>query len=91
MLGHSFVHRLDTIMKATDRENFEFAECWTCRLFGTGGLIIERLFSARDKVARFRPGLMMTDIGTNDIDVQDDRLPHPASWPWTSSNTVCML
>ena len=55
-------------MKATDREIFEFDECWTCRLFGTGGLRIDRLFSAREKVKRFRPRLMMTSIGTHDID-----------------------
>ena len=26
LLGHSFVHRLDTFMKATDLVNFEFDE-----------------------------------------------------------------
>lgn len=71
MLGHSFVHRLDTFMKTTDRVNFEFDECRTiCRLCGIGGLKIVGLFSARmvDKVARFRPGLLVIEIGTNDID-----------------------
>ena len=71
LLGHSFGHRLDAFMKATDRVNFEFDECrTTCRLFGIGGLRIEGLFSPRtmDKVATFRPGLLVIEIGTNYID-----------------------
>ena len=39
LLGHSFGHRLDAFIKATDRVNFEFDECrTTCRLFVIGGL-----------------------------------------------------
>ena len=71
LLGHSFVHRLDAFMKATDRVNFEFDECrTTCGVFGIGGLRIDGVFSPRkmDKVATFRPGLLIIEIGTNDID-----------------------
>jgi len=58
-------------MKATDRVSFEFDKCrTTCRLFGVGGLRIDRLYSEVDKVARSRPGLMMIDIGTTDVDDQ---------------------
>ena len=71
LLGHSFVDRLDTFMKATDLVNFEFDESkTTCRLFGIGGLKISALLSTKilDKVSKFRPELLMIEIGTNDID-----------------------
>ena len=71
LLGHSFVHRSDAFMKATDRVNFEFDERrTTCRLFGIGGLRIYGLFSPRmmDKVATFKPGIFMIEIVTNYID-----------------------
>ena len=92
LLGHSFVHCLDAFMKGTERVNFEFDECrTTCRLIGIGGLRIDGLFSPRmmDEVATFRPGLLMIEIGTNDIDASC--VIHGALKMYNNNNNVLHL
>ena len=57
-------------MKVTDHVICECDECrTTCQLFSVGGLSIDGLFLVRmvDKVGKFIPGLLMTEIRTVNI------------------------